>query len=284
MSLASNAPPEPLRSLSNHRAGITALAMGHSSSGANICISASKDNTCIVWNYTGGELLRTFLLPTTPICLALDPCDRGFYVGSVDGFIRLIDLFQSSSATNSLYDPSQQATPIQVSSDPFSGAPSETGQAFCLGLSYDGTTLLSGHENGKILQWDAGPRKFANEVADLNAPVNNLKMLAPFLGSYAAQAITVVKPKLGEGNHAFTGQFIKSLDVSKLGEIVHGVGFPADILETAIMEFTTENMSSNTDAKLRKENKDLWATVNEQLALQNLQKRTYDKFREAATE
>jgi pre-rRNA-processing protein IPI3 len=283
MSLASTAPPEATRNLSNHRAAVTSLVMGHSSSSANICISASKDNTCIVWNYITGELLRTFLLPTTPISLALDPCDRGFYVGFLDGSIRLIDLFQPSSSTNSLYDPNLQATPVQVTSDPLSGAPSEAGATFCLGLSYDGTILLSGHENGKILQWDAGPRKFSSEVADLNAPVNNLKMLSPFQDSYAAKAVMVVKPKLGEGNHAFTGQFTQSLASGRLTEIIQTVGFPADVLETAIMEFSApvSSTSSAGDAKLRKENEDLWAIVNEQRALQ---KRTYDKYREAATE
>jgi len=276
LSLASSGPREPLRSLSNHRAAITSLAIGHSSSNTNICVSASKDNTAIVWNYHTGELLRTFLLPSTPLCLALDPCDRAVYIGFEDSSVQLVDLFQPKVAVNSLHDNDQQATPIQIASDPLSGAPSNLEKVHCLGVSYDGTTLISGHASGKIVQWETGPRKFSGELADLNAPVTNLMMLSPFPKQYPVKAVNVSKPKLGEGNHTFVAQFTGSLSTG--GHDVASVGFADDVLEQAIVEFMTPvvTISTQTDEQLKKENEELWAIVNEQNALQ---KQTWSKYR-----
>ena len=147
---------EPLRNLSNHRAGITSLAIGHSSSGTNVLVSAAKDNTAIVWNYHTGELLRTFLLPSTPSALAMDPCDRAVYIGFEDSSVHLVDLFNPTSSTNALFDADQQATPISIKTEALSGAPPTLERVNCLGVSYDGTTLLSGHASGKIVQWETG--------------------------------------------------------------------------------------------------------------------------------
>ncbi|KFY08257.1 hypothetical protein V492_06395, partial [Pseudogymnoascus sp. VKM F-4246] len=179
LSLASSGPHEPLRALSNHRAGITDVVLGHGAGGTNICVSASKDNTAIVWNYHTGELLRTFLLPATPTTLSLDPCDRAVYVGFENGDVRKVDLFVPKAGVNSLHDAEQQVTPVQVSGPPLSGAPAELGEVHCLGVSYDGTVLVSGHASGKIAQWESGPGKFVSELGDVNAPVTNLVMLDP---------------------------------------------------------------------------------------------------------
>lgn len=40
-------------------------------------------------------------------------------------------------------------------------------------------TLLSGHQNGKVLSWNVGRRKYASTVADYTHPVTNLFMLPP---------------------------------------------------------------------------------------------------------
>lgn len=281
--LLSLTPPdlhEPMRSLSNHRAAITSIVMGHSSTDINICVSASKDQTCIVWNYHTGELLRTFLLPSTPLCLALDPCDRAVYVGFDDGSIRSIELFQPTSTANSLYDKSLQSTPVQLSTNSFREAPPDTGSVHCLGLSYDGTVLLSGHASGKLIRWDAGPQKFSIEVTDLNAPVTNLVMLSPFPEEFQVKAVNVVKPRMGQGDHTFTGQFVGSLaGESEFEKALYGFGIPSEMLETGTLELSRPiTLSNTTDEQLRKENEELWAVVNEQRALQ---KRTYEKYLEA---
>ena len=300
ISLSNQGPHEPLRTLSNHRAGITALALGHSNAGTNIVVSASKDNTAIVWNHSTGTLLRTFLLPSTPSALALDPADRAFYVGYTDSSVALIDLYNPTASTNSLYDVDQQSTPLQIVAEKtnMSGAPSTLEAVNCLGVSYDGTTLLSGHQSGNVISWETGARKFSAELTDLNAPVTNLHMESPFPRTYPVKAIGVSKPKLGEGNHTFTAQLNGTLPSKFKAETVRSeVGFADGVLEEAIMEFMMPSgpqvvgkVSKAADvemgggeseelAKLKKENAELWAVVNEQ---NDAQKETLSKKRKGA--
>lgn len=275
LSLTTNEIHEPLRTLSNHRAAITSLVVGHSASTTNICVSASKDNTVIVWNYHTGDLLRTFLLPSTPLCLALDPCDRAVFVGFEDGSLQIIEFLQANSTLNPLYDTRLQNTPVQITAPPWM-APSEVGAVHSLGLSYDGTSLLSGHASGQIAQWDTGRRAFSGDIADLNAPVTNLLMLSPFPESKMTKIYTVVKPRLGESAYTFTAQLTGTMGNSSFDEAVRDPGIPPDMLEDAISRLSKPvAMSSSADKKLREENEGLWKVINEQRALQ---KKTWEKY------
>ncbi|OAF55112.1 Pre-rRNA-processing protein ipi3 [Pseudogymnoascus destructans] len=289
LSQATSGPNEPLRALSNHHAAVTDVVLGHGASGTNICVSASKDNTAIVWNYQTGELLRTFLLPATPTCLALDPCDRAVYIGFENGDVQAVDLFVPKAAANALHDAEQQATPIQVPPTPLTGAPANLGEVHCLGVSYDGTTLVSGHASGKIAHWESGAGKFVAELGDVNAPVTNLVMLDPLKAGERVAAVGVSKPRLGEGSGVFVGQFLGGL-LGKMegrkGVEVQEVGFADGELERAILEFSAAPAAAvgpkgvKTDEALRKENEELWAIVNEQ---NEVQKSTWSKYRKVAS-
>ena len=249
--------------------------MGHSSNATNICVSSSRDNTVIAWNYFSGELLRTFLLPSTPLCLALDPCDRAVYVGSEDGSLQVIEFILPNSRENPLYDTKLQAIPVQVTLVPWT-TPSEAGPALCTGISYDGTVLLSGHASGKIIQWDTGRRSFSAELADLNAPVTNLIMLSPFPERRLTKSVNVVKPKLGENSYNFTAQLTGSLVHDSFKFEVLSPGFSSETLGDAITRLSAPApTSSSGDEKLRKENEDLWKLINEQRAIQ---KKTWDQY------
>jgi pre-rRNA-processing protein IPI3 len=249
--------------------------MGQSTSQTNISVSASRDNTVIVWNHDSGDLLRTFLLPSTPLCLALDPANRAVYAGFEDGTLQMMEFFQANSTLNPLFDPNLQTTPAQVAHSPWS-APTEPGSSYCLGLSYDGTFLLSGHASGKICQWDTGRRAFSSELVDLNAPVTNLSMLSPFPTPTHARATNVVKPKLGEVPYTFTAQLCRPPRTTSFDRMVHSNGYPSEKLVNAIANFSNpQSSSSSGDEKLRKENEELWRVVNEQQALQ---KKTVEKY------
>jgi pre-rRNA-processing protein IPI3 len=276
LSLNSSSTHEPLRSLSNHRAAITSLGMGSSGSSLNICVSASRDNTVIVWNYHTGDLLRTFLLPSTPLCLALDPCDRGVYIGFEDGSLQLVEFVRSDSAFNELYDSRLQTTPVQITSAPWVVS-SEVGPTHTLGLSYDGTIIISGHESGKIMQWNTSRSGVSTEIGDLNAPVTNLIMLSPFPTRRLTQASTVIKPKLGEGPYVYTAQLTGAIGTNSFEKALQHTGFPTDILEDAISRLYQDDtaVSSSGDERLKKENEELWAVINEQRALQ---KRTWERY------
>ncbi|OJJ78260.1 hypothetical protein ASPBRDRAFT_142802 [Aspergillus brasiliensis CBS 101740] len=173
-------PNSPIRTFSNHRAAITAIAVGHSAGRYNIAVSAADDSTAIAWDYHTGRLLRTFLLPANAKSLTLDPADRAFYVGYEDGSIQSIDFYKNQSIQNPLYDPSLQSTPSQPPAEDRWAPPSaDCGAAHALTLCYDGMTLLSGHQNGKVLSWTVGRKKYASTVADYTHPVTNLFMFPP---------------------------------------------------------------------------------------------------------
>lgn len=170
----------PILTFSNHRRAITALAVGHSSHRNNIAVSTAADNTAIVWDYTTGHVLRTFLLPSTPQSVTLDPADRAFYVGYESGNVQRVDLYETPSSHHTLYDSRLQDTPSQVSADRQWNIPiKDSGAATCLALSYDGMTLLSGHQNGAVISWDVGRGKYGSTIADYTRPVTNLHMLSP---------------------------------------------------------------------------------------------------------
>lgn len=193
-------PNSPIRTFSNHRAAITSLAVGHSHGQHNIVVSTAKDNTAIAWDYRTGRVMRTFLLPFSATCVALDPVDRAFYVGYDDGSVQSMGFYRSESVKHPLHNPSLQSTPAQASAEDRWLPPSaDSASVKAVSLSYDGTTLLSAHENGKVLSWNIARRKFAAMVAEYTHPVTSLVVLPPAGLSNTLQlkrtSHTVVKPR-----------------------------------------------------------------------------------------
>ena len=191
----------PVRTLANHHAPVTSLVVGHSGSFSNIGISGSQDRTCIVWDYHTGDLLRTVLLSHSPTCLALDPCDRAFYAGHEDGSIQLFDFYgKSAPVTHPLHDERLRARAAQASPSQLWGLPSlDLGSTLCLAVVYEGNYVISGHQGGKVCQWDVSSGKFVKELADHGSPVTNVQAL-PVVGFHPASAprLTVhqvVKPR-----------------------------------------------------------------------------------------
>lgn len=274
------AEPEPERTLSNHRAAITSLAASPSVTiDTNFCVSASKDKSCIIWNYQTGDVLRTLLFPSFPLGLSLDPSARAVCAACDDGSLYLTELF----ADQPLLGPASEdaATVVQVSS-PFGAAPPDVGPASCLALSYDGTTLLTGHPKGQILRWDVADNKTPVELANLNAVVTNLAFVSPFSERKATKTVNIVKPSQAERSYTFAAQLETQLDpVSRFDALLNTPGFSDETLQSAIAAFeqpAATAAESATEQDLRKQNEELWEVINEQRALQ---KHTLQRYVEA---
>ena len=196
-------PYSPFGTLSTHRGGITSLAFGHSHTSANFAISGSKDELCIVWDYLNGTALHTFLLPSTPLCLVLDPADRAFYTGYEDGSVQQVDLYDRANLMQPLRDPDLQNTPTQPpSTSRWPGPPNPAhSPTLCLSLSYDSTVLLSGHQNGKVQTWNIAKGTFDAVLTDFSSPVTNLQMLPPTGFPHpkkpSIKLPNVIKPRFG---------------------------------------------------------------------------------------
>ena len=192
-------PYSPVHTLSNHRAAITSLATGHSHSRVNIAISGSEDKSCIAWDYQTGRLLHTFLLSAAPLCIALDPADRAFYAGHEDGGVQLVDFYKRRSLEHLVHDSKLSDTPTQPPESDRWPAVAETSAVLSLDVSYDGTSLLTGHQSGKVRQWDVGTgASHGDNLADLVGPVTNLLMQRPQgfakIRRPMSKSVTVVKP------------------------------------------------------------------------------------------
>ncbi|KAK4993050.1 Pre-rRNA-processing protein ipi3 [Elasticomyces elasticus] len=231
----------PRHTLSTHHGAITALAVGHGYGAANIAVSASKDKSCIIWDYQNGSLLSTYLMSETPLCLALDPADRAFWTGYEDGSIQFVDLYSSQNRgqnggigrVNMLYVEETATTPIQPLPNTrwHHSSSVDLGATLSIDTSYDRSILLTGHTSGNIGSWDVARGKFDKLIAStpLPGPVTNLKFLpvedfpltSAFRSSTRKSNITmqsVVKPQYAAfginegredvvpGNYAVTAQ------------------------------------------------------------------------------
>ncbi|KAF2963413.1 hypothetical protein GQX73_g10171 [Xylaria multiplex] len=270
---------EPQETLSNHRAAVTSLVVSQSvNRDTNICISASKDKTCVIWNYQLGVPLRTLLFPSTPISLALDPCARAFYASTEDHSLYAVELFGEKA----LFGPqsSQEGVAVQVSAA-FGAAPQEAGPATSLGLNYDGTILLSGHTQGQVRRWDLSSRADSTELASLNAAVTNIAFVSPLPSPKPTRPTSIVKPFLGNRSYNFISQIDSDMvEETRFSKMLTSSGLPQDMLEQAILAFQGPASNAAGDIELQKENEELWEIINEQRALQ---KKTLERYVEAAS-
>ncbi|CAK7245566.1 MAG: Pre-rRNA-processing protein ipi3 [Sporothrix thermara] len=285
--------PEPERTLARHRAGVTSLAVGGSSGhrDTSLAVSASRDKTLVLWNYQTGVALRTLLLPAVPLCVVLDPAARALYVSTEDddnkdnkdnkvgkdsknggGLLFAVELFGDKPLLGAR-GAEASSTAVSVNT-PFGIVPSDAGPASCLTVSYDGATLLSGHPQGRILQWnlgDAGEDRttLPVELSNLNAAVTNVMFVPPALplSTGAAASVsaivaprtsvqTVVKPSQMGRDYTVTARFdqgdwdadddanndaeegdVAARETAAFEALVNQPGFPADTLDKALLAF-----------------------------------------------
>ncbi|KAI8623124.1 WD domain-containing protein [Xylariaceae sp. FL1651] len=271
---------EPQETLSNHRAAITSLVVSQSVTlDTNVCISASKDKSCVIWNYQLGIALRTLLFPSSPISIALDPCTCAFYASTEDGSLYAVDLF-GDKALLGPQSGEEGSTAVQVASA-FGAVPPEAGPASCLGLNYDGTILLSGHPRGQVRRWNLSSRADSTELANLNAAVTNIAFVSPLPSPRPTRPTTVIKPFLGSRSYNFTSQIDSDIvEDTRFSMMLTSKGIPQDFLEQAILAFQEPASNIAGSPELQKENEELWEIVNEQRALQ---KKTLQRYIDATS-
>ena len=271
---------EPERTLSNHRAAVTSLVVGQSTNtDTSICISASRDKTCVIWNYRTGEALRTLLFSASPLCLSIDPCGRAFYAGTEDSAVYMVALFGDRPLIGGSSE--NLASTVQIK-DPFGICDSDAGPPSCLTISHDGTILLSGHPKGKILRWNLSASGQASEVADLNAPVTNVMFLPLFTEAQSTKSHSVIKPSQTGRSYTFTAQINSDMGKpSRLENCLATTGFPKEVLDNAINGLQQPQTSSGGDEELKSQNEELWELLQEQRALQNATMQKYIELLES---
>lgn len=261
---------EPTVSFSNHRGAITALTVSPGDNPeTSLCVSASKDKTCIIWNYRTGQVLRTLLFSSFPTCLALDPATRGVFASTQDGSIYSVDFFGS----NPLLGPKSEdaSTVVQVST-PFCTSPTESGPPTCLALTHDGTVLLSGHPKGQLHVWamtDRTAHSGPKELTNLNAAVTNIVFTSPLSAdALTTKALTVVKPSQAQRAYNFSAQFEADLTPeTQFRQMVKAPGFARDTLDEAIAAFLHPAQADSDDATVQKSVQHQYEILNQLAAM-----------------
>ena len=213
--------------------------------GTSFAISGSKDGTCIVWDYLTGESLRTFLLPLV-LSLALDPADRAFYAGYEDGSIQKIEILQTQrNRGQDILRSEPLSTPVQPSlKDRWQSNEVGSQAALALDLSFDGTSLISGHQDGKIFSWDVAKGSHAQCIFEHFAPVTNISVLPPrgFPGRSACRTkvASVLKPRIGETFHGLGNDSQRSIIPRQYHMACH---FFSDIAELPSAEGNASGVS-----------------------------------------
>jgi pre-rRNA-processing protein IPI3 len=241
----------PYLSFSAHRGSVTGLATGHSQPGSNIAISISEDRSALLWSFTEGLLLRTYILNDIPRAIAADHADRAFYVGFEDGSVQMLNIsvLDGSVLRDGLVQPTAESRwkPPTISAG---GKDSSIGAVLSLSLSFDATHLLSGHSSGKIGNWNISRAQFHGEICHLPGPVSNVRYLLPTGFASAPQGtlkqLSVVKPKIEanvenklEGYTAvaeLTGPLDLSPAAKSFDEALRGACFPPDLTWTSLKE------------------------------------------------
>ncbi|KAL5611468.1 hypothetical protein BROUX41_000930 [Berkeleyomyces rouxiae] len=265
LELDSTAEQEPDRVLSNHRGSITGLSAGASANPeTSICVSSSKDKTIIIWNYATGDALRTLLFASTPICVSLDPSARAIFATTDAGELFMVDMFGPRPLVGP-HSEEHASAAVNVG-QPLGNSDTELGPAQTMAVSYDGTTLITGHTRGKILQWSLTDNSHPAELADLNASITNLTFM-PILDAVPAtmRAATIVKPTQVERLYTLTSQIKTTIaPKSRFENMLTETGFSTDALQSAVLAMQEEKLETSAEEALRKENEELWELVNEQ--------------------
>ncbi|KAG6121568.1 hypothetical protein E4U14_001653 [Claviceps sp. LM454 group G7] len=263
-----DAEQEPDLTLSNHRGAVVDLLVAPSTNPeTSLCVSASTDKTCILWNYHSGQVLRTLLFPSAPLCAALDASSRALFVCAEDGGLYLVELFGDKPLIGSRS--AELASIVVQVSAPLGVTDKEDGPATCLSVSYDGTSVLTGHTRGKIQRWNLLDNSHPTELANLNAAVTNLVPVPLLPSDKRCKAVNVVKPNHNQRQYSITTQLEGDTQrPSRINQGLESIGLPQDIYEDAMISFMASRPQASEDASLRKENEELKAIVEEQRELQ----------------
>jgi pre-rRNA-processing protein IPI3 len=249
----------------------------------------------MVWDYHSGQALRTYLLPDTPTAVTLDPADRAFYLAYQDGSLQTLSFYdemQQTTPVDVLREGSQSHRPIQAPENSrFNAESQKLGGALSLSLSWDGTTLISGHESGKVAAWDIAKSNYMSILASLPGPVTNLQFLEPTgfpdTPEPKFKIHAVVKPRQdtsmsdsGNGlvptNYSWNMQLTGRLDVpsstateeiragkSEFEEALTHSSFPLHMLEESLAELEAWNPQSNANVAPAADFLSLSATADE---------------------
>ena len=109
-----------------------------------------------IWQLGSQETLATFCFPHPLTCIAVDPSETMFYVGTVAGTLHVAHLYPQSQP--GVFTGLVPGSVVENDSME-TGFVGHTGAIQSLSLSMDGSRLVSGSQDGSVIVWDTRSRQ-----------------------------------------------------------------------------------------------------------------------------
>ncbi|ORX94622.1 WD40 repeat-like protein [Basidiobolus meristosporus CBS 931.73] len=188
----------PLYSWSDHSLPITDIHCGSGGLKFARVVTSSLDHTCKVWDLASGSLLTTLLFPSFVSAVAMDITETRVFAATGDSNIYQVNMYKSQAdrGHSSFESVGGMGTVVSAgingeSSLLFKG---HTEPAHSLALSFDGTLLISGSEDGSAMVWDVTSRQMLRSFTQHKGPITNVAVILKPADLMNTMAGTTVLP------------------------------------------------------------------------------------------
>ncbi|KAK9484111.1 quinon protein alcohol dehydrogenase-like superfamily [Lipomyces starkeyi] len=168
---------QPLASANQHSLEVTGLYCGYGGILDSRLYSISLDGSCKVWNASDLRLHTTFVFKEALQSIVVDPAERAIYAGCDYGVIYHVDLYRQPRDGAGLEYIGGLQRIVEVSNESTAKFAQHTDKILSLDLSFDGTLLVSGSQDGTVIVWDISTHQVLRNIKPGRGPVHFVKVL-----------------------------------------------------------------------------------------------------------
>lgn len=130
-----------------------------------------------VWKASDLRLYSTYVLSGPASSISLDPAERAIYLGTDTGDILHVDLYHSTNSGSGLEYTGGLQRVVDAGSADFPQFIGHSGKVLSLDVSFDGTLLVSGGEDGLTLVWDIASHQMMKKIGPARSTVFSILYL-----------------------------------------------------------------------------------------------------------
>eukprot|EP01132_Coremiostelium_polycephalum_P002099 gene2099-2587_t len=170
-------------SFSDHSLGITSIYCSYGGSNSRL-FTVSMDRTCKIWDLVSGKAVASILYPTYLTAVTCNASENTLYVGGGDGVIYQTDLIslnpnsfsggQSGAAAGSTTAVTSTTIDSMDGGDKRKRFVGHNKSISSLGLSFDGSLLISGSIDGVCNIWDSFSRQIVRSITNVKGALSSI--------------------------------------------------------------------------------------------------------------